>query len=1386
MAGAWGGPRPNSGRKPDPNSARSRRRSQSSANSARETSAPKPPKPKKVPAEPKKDDGMAMALAMQAVAEASKLMGRRKGGQARTIDSKFNPFRPAEHPPEAMPPENLRMPTIAMDSAAGWASGAWAGAILDSVATEGLLFLGYPYLSELAQRPEYRVISETIADDSTRKWIDFEVVGDKDDERRKKENDPAGYDEMMADPDERKKRVASAGKTDRVKKLKDHQEQLEARSRFYDVLRNDGFFGRSHLFMDFGDPDNQNELKTDIGDGRDGRGTSKIKRDSFHKLKVIEPVWTYPMAYNATNPLLDGWYDPQVWYVMGQEVHGSRLLPFIGHPVPDLLKPAYSFGGLSLSQMAKPYVDIWLTTRESVASLIHSFSVMVLMTDMQTILQPGNTAGLLARVAMFNALRDNQGTFVVNKAAEDFKNVSAPISGLDELQAQAQEHMASVTRIPIVKLTGISPKGLNASSEGEIMVYDDTIAAYQNRLVRPGLSRVINFEQISLWGEVDPEITFIFNPLRELTEKERAEKQKQEADRDQVYVDLGAISPAEVRKRIIDDPELPYADLDPDDVPEPPDPMGMGDDPEGGGEGGGGGFNGPVGGERGGASDAVLPFALDALFNESDHPRANNGQFGSGGGGSSSAAPGPSSAEKIANAATMYGSGSKQHKEAIKRFGGAAGGGKSSAGAPLDPRALKRVGKQMGSNPGGVFENAAGEKFYVKQGQTPEHVRNELAAAALYKLAGAPTLNYRAVDGGKHIATEMAKLDKDRAHKLSPEEVAKAREDFITHAWLANWDAVGTGGDNLGTVKGTPTALDLGGALVYRAQGGEKGAAFGPKVGEIETMRSAQTSPDAARVFGGMSDADMRKSAEKVTKIPNAAIAKTISDAGMPESVAKTLIERKADIAKRFSLQAMDEEDAHGHEHAPPGSSTGGQFVSKGGGGGGSSGETDHEKEVAKLAGFMLDPSKTAQPQKVFKSKKEHAAHLLSNPKGVTTQQMLTALGWPSISMPQTAKTLGMKLEKFKVDGVTKYKGTPMTEAELAAAKSEEKAAKTAKAAGAAATAAASPAPPPPEPVKPKADLPKPTDAELAVAKKATSFPTQGYSNPIALKAVQDFNEKYAGKTMTDEAALAQKVADYKQLKETITAANAASQAEQAAAAKKLAEEQAAKVKAAAELQKKKADEAAAALKATQDAAKAKNKEYMKELGISETEASGFDALVTMMGKDSSSKELVAQFKKFEQDAAALGYPISGFQYALIRNYINGGYRKVNPELRSTTWTPQMHVYARLVNNAIDKMPSYTGTVERGTTLDASQLAHYIPGQVVTEHAFTSSGVNFKFDGNVYYTIKANGHRNADFSKGANPSEREVLFKAKTQFLVHKVEKKNGVTHIEMEEVESL
>ena len=484
-------------------------------------------------------------------------------------EPEHNPFRLAKFPKAAVPPgggmaQDSTLKGAFDDAAMDWDSG--------GAGRWGVPFLGYNFLAELAQQQEYRVLSETIADDATRKWVDFDVTGDEAEAGRRAQKDPRGEAERQADPDERKKRVKASGKGDRVKALRDDMDRLEARKRFYELCRDDGFFGRSHLYINFGEdaatPKGQKELTTPVGDGRDGVSEAKVSRGSLKELKVIEPMWSYPMGYNAVNPLLDGWYTPRTWYVMGTPIDGTRMLTMVSRPVPDMLKPAYGFGGVSLSQLAHSYVGIWLRTKQSVADLIHNFSVMVLMTDMETLLAPDQAGGLIGRAELFNAMRDNQALMVLNKESEDFKNVSAALGGLDQLQAQAQEHMSAISRIPLVKLTGISPSGLNASSEGEIRAYYDTIGAYQNRSMLPLLNRLVNFQQLSLFGKVDPEIKVRFEPLWELTDAELGEKQKADAERHQVYVDMGVVSSADVRRVIVDDPELPYTNLDPDDVPD--------------------------------------------------------------------------------------------------------------------------------------------------------------------------------------------------------------------------------------------------------------------------------------------------------------------------------------------------------------------------------------------------------------------------------------------------------------------------------------------------------------------------------------------------------------------------------------------------------------------------------------------------------------------------------------------------------------------------------------------------------------------------------------------------------------------------------------------------
>ena len=269
--------------------------------------------------------------------------------------------------------------------------------------------------------------------------------------------------------------------------------------------------------------------------------------------------------YNTDNPMSPDFYKPTEWFVMAKTVNASRMLDFVSREVPDLLKAAYNFRGLSLTQIAEPYVNNWLRTRDSVSDLIHSFTIPVLSTNMATVLQGGGAESLINRLQMFNQCRDNRGAFAVdNTPAQEEKAefISAPLGGLDALQAQAQEQMAAVSSIPLVKLLGISPAGLNASSDGEIRVFYDYIHALQQSIFKDNLKRVLDIIQLSEFGDIDPDIYFEFEPLYEMTEKEKAEIRKIDADTDAVNVATGALTGNEIRQKIANDPDSPYHSLD--------------------------------------------------------------------------------------------------------------------------------------------------------------------------------------------------------------------------------------------------------------------------------------------------------------------------------------------------------------------------------------------------------------------------------------------------------------------------------------------------------------------------------------------------------------------------------------------------------------------------------------------------------------------------------------------------------------------------------------------------------------------------------------------------------------------------------------------------------
>ncbi|UMM08433.1 DUF1073 domain-containing protein [Gluconobacter frateurii] len=492
-----------------------------------------------------------------------------RGHRSETVPGDAHEAFAAYQPPKGVRGEAPDM--LAMDSGdlalvgdmTGWA--ATASPIMRDYFEDGLAFLGYPQLAQMAQRAEFRKPCEVIAREATREWIEIRSDKQGGDE---KDNEQAA---------------------DRIKQIEREFERLNVRRVIRTHILHGLLYGLGHIWIGI-----KNAAITTEGQsaplviGKNGMGKGTLER-----LSNIEPIWTTPNSYNANNPLAKNFYKPDNWWVLGTMVDSSRLLTTIPYPVSQILAPAFNFGGQSLTQLLRAYVHNYLATRNSTATIVRNFSKLVLKTDMTGNMQTDSGPGMAAqpmpygdvdmasvqgRASFAQDVAEGQGTIVVDKEREDASIIATPLSGLDSLQAQSMEAMASIPGIPLVKLFGIQPQGLNASSDGEIRVFYDEISAFQEAHVRPSLKTIFEVVQLHLWGKIEEDLSFRFVPLWQMDEKQLAEIEKIKADLGAVNITAGVTSPEEERERLSTDERSIYRGVNlTGPPPEPPEPEQMPD-----------------------------------------------------------------------------------------------------------------------------------------------------------------------------------------------------------------------------------------------------------------------------------------------------------------------------------------------------------------------------------------------------------------------------------------------------------------------------------------------------------------------------------------------------------------------------------------------------------------------------------------------------------------------------------------------------------------------------------------------------------------------------------------------------------------------------------------
>ena len=241
---------------------------------------------------------------------------------------------------------------------------------------------------------------------------------------------------------------------------------------------------------------------------------------------------------------------PDLWWVMGASstVHKTRLIPVVFYSVPDLIKPLYNYLGLPLSFYMKNYVSNADTVRQSISDLVLRFRTKIIKTTAQKIADPQTQA----RVKYMNATSNNLATLLLAKDEEWIETVTS-LSGMDNLLSQMYELMTASTRgIPVTKLLGLSPRGFNATGEYDENNFYDVIDGYASSVVIPAMEKVAEYILCFKAGVLD-EPKYIFNPRKQIKQKEQAEINNLKADYISKLIMSGVITGKDAIRAISED-----------------------------------------------------------------------------------------------------------------------------------------------------------------------------------------------------------------------------------------------------------------------------------------------------------------------------------------------------------------------------------------------------------------------------------------------------------------------------------------------------------------------------------------------------------------------------------------------------------------------------------------------------------------------------------------------------------------------------------------------------------------------------------------------------------------------------------------------------------------
>jgi len=270
----------------------------------------------------------------------------------------------------------------------------------------------------------------------------------------------------------------------------------------------------------------------------------RIKPESLKSFIVLDRYNIYPDEINR-NILSENFGKPEFYTVSrsGQKIHQSRLYKLSGDLTTIMEFEQQNYWGNSIfTTLFEPISDSQVVS-QSINNLIYESNVDVYrINGLHQLMAEGNDELVIKKLKLTHEMKGVINGIALDKEDEYDKKTNT-FTTLPDIDDRFVQKVSGASNIPVTKLVGISPSGMNATGESDLLNYDDSVQSIQENDMRPAADWMDSIVVASL--KLEP-FEYEFKPLKQLTEIEQSDVDLKTAQRDQIYLDQDIVESSDV------------------------------------------------------------------------------------------------------------------------------------------------------------------------------------------------------------------------------------------------------------------------------------------------------------------------------------------------------------------------------------------------------------------------------------------------------------------------------------------------------------------------------------------------------------------------------------------------------------------------------------------------------------------------------------------------------------------------------------------------------------------------------------------------------------------------------------------------------------------------